>query len=311
VFNGSINQKKNDNLQVSIYDKLAEFTTNEPSYTETDKQQMPNNEFREWEDIVSPCYTAEKKCYTNYANNVPMEIKMHPTHWNSPRMGTQKSGSNYNPAGASMSSVLGGVGEISFLGNNLVKANMVLDQTEGQNGAKALLLRARITTAKVPGQLSNGLPKTDAETLSDLVNANVFGFVETNTTFVKKSYTDFTARPDSLMLYVKYTPKNSDKAVFEVLLHDAQINIESSKLPARYQNHAQGYKPVSENAIGYTRAKLSGMHSDWIRISMPIFYKDATTKPSYALLNITAGDGYSAKDGSVLIIDKIEFIYNN
>jgi hypothetical protein len=241
-----------------------------------------------------------------------MEIKMHPTHWNSPRMGTQKSGSNYNPAGASMS---GGAGVVEYSGTTVItvnKNNLVLDQTEGmQNEGVALLLRSRVTSlTSVPGQLSNGLPKTDATGLN-LLSAHLFGFVETNTTFVKKSYTDFTARPDSLMLYVKYTPKNNDKAVFEVLLHDVQINIESSKLPARYQKAPQGYKPVSENAIGYTRAKLSGTHSDWIRVSMPIFYKDATTKPSYALLNITAGDGYSAKDGSVLIIDKIEFIYNN
>jgi hypothetical protein len=41
-----------------------------------------------------------------------------------------------------------------------------------------------------------------------------------------------------------------------------------------------------------------------------IFYNPSNEIPEYLLINITAGDGYTAVNGSVLIVDKIEFIYN-
>jgi hypothetical protein len=304
VFNGSINQKKNDNLQVSIYDKLAEFTTNEPSYTETTKQQMPNNEFQDWEDLVAAKYvSADGKTNPPYTGTSPSQVRMHPTYWNSPRLGALL-GTGYNYTGAALSASSTS-GEVS--GGNFVPAKSLLDQIENTPFGYAVRLRSSIVgLVKIPGQLSNGQPKTD-----NSFSAMKTGFVDTEILkFSKKPYTVFTARPDSVVFYVQYAPQSGDKAVFEVLLHDNQTGVESSRLPAVYGD-APKYKPVSENAIGYTRAKLSGTHSDWIRISMPIFYKDATTKPSYALLNITAGDGYNPKDNSKLSIDKIEFIYNN
>ena len=310
VFNGSINQKKNDNLQVSIYDKLAEFTTNEPSYTETSKQQMPNNEFREWEDLVAAKYvSADGKTNPPYTGTSPIQVRMHPTYWNSPRLGATPGtgGHNYQ---SSFFSASGSSGEVS--GGNFVIENSLLNRIENTIFGSAVQIRSVSKPpvfgipVDIPGQLSNGQPKTDA-----LATALKTGFVDTEILkFSKKPYTRFTARPDSIVFYVQYAPQNGDKAVFELLLHDNQTGVESSRLPAVYGD-APKYKPVSENAIGYTRAKLSGTHSDWIRVSMPIFYKDATTKPSYALLNITAGDGYNYKKDSKLSIDKIEFIYNN
>jgi hypothetical protein len=314
VFNGSINQKKNDNLQVSIYDKLAEFTTNEPSYTETDKQQMPNNEFREWEDLatVVPGYVSGDGKTPPYKPTDPLEVRMHPKYWNSPRLGAALplisfGPTTYNYQGPTASST---AGEVS--GGNFVIANSLLNKIENTHFGSAVQIRSVSkppvlgAPVDIPGQLSNGQPKTDKST-----NAMKTGFVDTEILkFNKNPYTRFTARPDSIVFYVQYAPQNGDKAVFELLLHDNQTGVESSRLPAVYGD-APKYKPVSEKAIGYTRAKLSGEHSNWIRVSMPIFYKDATTKPSYALLNITAGDGYNPKDNSKLSIDKIEFIYNN
>lgn len=320
VLDGTIDDAKNANLQVSIYEKLAEFITNRKAYTETSKQQMPNNEFREWEDLATAGYVSGDGKTQTYTLNDPLAVRMHPKRWNSPRLGAALPiiGSNtiynYQSVTASGSS---GSGEVN--GSNFVSANSLLNKIENTPFGSAVQIRSFFkvletniwitvikTNVDIPGQLSNGQPKTDIVT-----SAMKTGFVDTEILkFSKEPYTIFTARPDSVVFYVQYAPQNGDKAVFELLLHDNQTGVESSRLPAVYGD-APKYKPVSENAIGYTRAKLSGTHSDWIRISMPIFYKDATTKPSYALLNITAGDGYNYKKDSKLSIDKIEFIYNN
>jgi hypothetical protein len=295
----------NPSVVLEISKDLANFATHPLGYLHVlISGGLKNMNFLEWEDIVAAGYT-------NYSASVPMEIRMHPKYWNSPRLGMQKSGDNYNPAGASMSSALGGVGELTLTGS-VNRANLVIDRVNGMDGAlSAVQLRNRITSlAKVPGQLSNGQPKTDAASLSDLINADKFGFIETNVSLPKRPYTLFKDKPDSVVFFVKYTPQGGDKAVFEVSLHASLLNDESAKLPARYQNHPQGYKPVSEHVIGYTRAKLSGMHSNWTRVSAPIFYNPSNEIPEYLLINITAGDGYTAVNGSVLIVDKIEFIYN-
>ncbi len=297
---------KNPNVTVEISKDLANFATHPLGYLHVfTSGGLKNMGFSEWEDIVAAGYT-------NYSASVPTEIRMHPKYWNSPRLGMQKSGNNYNPAGSSMSSALGGVGELTLTGS-VNKANLVIDRVNGMDGTlSAVQLRNRITSlAKVPGQLSNGQPKTDAASLSDLINADKFGFIETNVSLPKQPYTVFKDKPDSVVFFVKYTPQGGDKAVFELSLHSSLLTDESAKLPARYQNHPQGYKPVSENVIGYTRAKLSGTQSNWTRVSAPIFYNPNGGLPEYLLINITAGDGYTAVNGSVLIVDQIEFKYNN
>ena len=136
------------------------------------------------------------------------------------------------------------------------------------------------------------------------------GFSKANT-----FYMDFTGRPDSLSVWVKFIPYGTDAshpyAKVQAILHD---NV----------NYKAGYN-ASDNTGGTHHIgeaadqTITGTNNAWKRLSIPFVY-DYSTTPSYVLINIATnsypGGGNASKndkDGSSadkMYIDDIEMIYN-
>ena len=117
---------------------------------------------------------------------------------------------------------------------------------------------------------------------------------------------DFTDRPDSLAVWVKFAPSGTDSnhpyAKVEVILHD-KIDYKSGY---NASDCTGGTHKIAE-ATDMTITKTNG---SWKRLSIPFSY-GYTTTPSYALINI-ATNAYPG-GGNVndyLYIDDLEMIYN-
>lgn len=105
--------------------------------------------------------------------------------------------------------------------------------------------------------------------------------------------TALTQKPDSVAIWVKYTPVSGDVAQVKALLHTG-----SAKIPDAAQT----------NWIALAQIDIPNTVSTWTRFSAPFNYFNSTT-PQYILFVINSA-GFSAHVGSVAYFDDIELIYN-
>jgi hypothetical protein len=108
--------------------------------------------------------------------------------------------------------------------------------------------------------------------------------------------TAFIWRPDSLVGWFKFYPKEDDRAQFKVILH-----VDECKLPANgtTPNWVGMAVYVTEPGITY---------DNWTRFSVPFdYYKDDI--PQYELTVLNSGDSTIASDSSLLLADDLQLIY--
>lgn len=109
-------------------------------------------------------------------------------------------------------------------------------------------------------------------------------------------HTAFTARPDSLALWIKYWPMGTDTAQTKVILH-----VGEGSLPPTPEN--QG------NWVGYAEINVAETIEEWTRVVAPFTYF-SEGNPEYMLVNLTAGAGFFPVEGSIVRYDDLELIYN-
>ncbi len=106
----------------------------------------------------------------------------------------------------------------------------------------------------------------------------------------------FTTRPDSVVGWYKFYPRENDSAQIKVLLHRGATQIPEEGIP--------------ENWVGMAFFRSDPDTADeWTRFSVPFEYYNEDD-PEYALAIISSGNGYYPKEESILYIDDIEMIHN-
>jgi hypothetical protein len=109
-------------------------------------------------------------------------------------------------------------------------------------------------------------------------------------------HTPFTARPDSVAIWVKYTPSGTDTAQVKVILHTGAGS--QPPTPANMPNR-----------VGFAQINITGNVSSWTRYVVPFTYF-STVNPEYILVILTSGAGFEALEGSIALFDDLEMIYN-
>ena len=168
---------------------------------------------------------------------------------------------------------------------------VLFQSTDSHSGTYSAELRTdTYFWTPVNGTMTNGrvaAPTTDPED----------GYVFTDDTDGAWN-TECTDRPDSLVGWFKYTPAGTDVGKVEVLLHDGSGNGQLPDSPT----------PAGD-WIGKARYDFTGTTSAWTRFSVPFTYY-STDAPTHFLAVCAAGDSTVSTDGSVLLLDDLELIYN-
>lgn len=157
--------------------------------------------------------------------------------------------------------------------------------TDAHTGNYSVQLTNVYTLIVATGIVTNG--RIHAELNADS------GYVYTNTAN-PGWYTSYTKRPDSVVIWAKYTPQGGDTAQVKVLLHK-----NNATLPPKPQN--QG------NRIGYAQINIVGTYTNWTRFSAPFTY-NSTESPEYMLMVLTSGAGTQAIEGSTAKFDDMALI---
>ena len=169
-----------------------------------------------------------------------------------------------------------------------ITAPQVLTQDAGRNGGFC----ARLEVKSVFGIEANGI-MTNGRVHADFNPEN--GYVYTEETN-PQWYTTFTDRPDSIVGWYKYDPKNGDKGKVEVILH-----VDEGQLP---------FNGLQANIVARAKVEFTQNQLDWVRFSTPFIYWSATT-PQYVLTTIAAGDSTISENETILWVDDLELIYND
>ncbi len=124
-------------------------------------------------------------------------------------------------------------------------------------------------------------------------------------------YSPFTARPDSLSIWVKFVPHKSDTSHAKV---QAILHTNKDYISGYYQN-----SPASQKVAEASDMTITTTYNSWKRLSIPYKY-NLTSNPSFILVNISTNafpGGGNADQGSKggnnadkLYVDDIEMIYN-
>ena len=118
------------------------------------------------------------------------------------------------------------------------------------------------------------------------------GYVFTNTSDSQWN-TPLTQKPDSVVIWAKFSPLGGDTAAVKALLHTG-----FAKIP----------DPTFSNWISLAQINIPDETTTWTRFSAPFNYFNSTT-PEYVLFVLSAG-GAVATVGSTAYFDDIELIYN-
>lgn len=171
-------------------------------------------------------------------------------------------------------------------------------QVEKSTDAHSGTYSARIWSRSVIGIVANGNLTVGQVNMgsSSANDANNYNY--TNRSDAKFSEA-FTGKPDSLVVWVKYTPVTAtDQARISATIHDDYD----------YRD------PEDANATPHVVGKAEldyGKTNGWQRISIPFTYNGAATTPAYILItfttNKTPGGG---KANDEVLIDDLEMIYN-
>lgn len=166
----------------------------------------------------------------------------------------------------------------------------VISRVEGRNGGYAVKLVVKEAfLIQANGVLTNG------RVHADMNPENGFMFTQSDD---ERWYTEFSARPDSLVGWYKYNPKNGDQGKVEVLMHKGT----EGRLPTN--------QATVDNTIATARYDIVEATDEWTRFSTPFNYKSEEDS-DYILVVIAAGDSTLSKKDTELIVDDIELIYGS
>tara|TARA_B100001758_G_C18399174_1_gene607867 strand:- start:1279 stop:2217 length:939 start_codon:yes stop_codon:yes gene_type:complete len=172
----------------------------------------------------------------------------------------------------------------SFLSNTAPQ--VVFRSNDAHSGSYSLKLK----NETIFGIVANGIATTGRVHAETNPN-NAYVFTDQNNADYNQS---FTAKPDSLTGWYKYSPQGNDKADIQALLHSGYTEI-----PTNDQS----------NWIAIAKKEFSGNNSNWVRFSTPFNYLNNTT-PSFIISVVSSGDSTIAIDGSELLIDDLSLVYN-
>jgi len=160
---------------------------------------------------------------------------------------------------------------------------------DAHSGDASLELETKLTygTIVVTGTITNGRIHAEFDPQE--------GYIFTNQE-EEKWHTVCTERPDSVVIWCKYTPVDNDTAQVKVLLH-----VDEGRLPMDAEAQA--------NRIGYAQINITGTVDSWTRFSSPFIYY-SQGDPEYVLVVITSGAGTEAIVGSLALFDDMELIIN-
>ena len=68
----------------------------------------------------------------------------------------------------------------------------------------------------------------------------------------------------------------------------------------------------SEYILGRGVKNYGSTEGEWVEFEIPIEYSDPTRKPTYVIVTCASsylGDYFTGADGSVMLVDEFEFIY--
>ncbi len=105
-------------------------------------------------------------------------------------------------------------------------------------------------------------------------------------------------RPDSLVGWFKFFPTDIDRAQFKVILHNHE-----AKLPEN---------GTIDNWVGMAvyQTEPGATFDSWTRFSVPFDYYNSDI-PKFLLCVLNSGDSTASYEGSYLLADDLELIYNN
>ncbi len=160
--------------------------------------------------------------------------------------------------------------------------------TDAHNGNYSVLLKnMAVFSIVATGTITNG--RVHAEFNPDS------GYVYTDIND-ERWHTQFTARPDSLAGWYKYSPIENDRCRIRAILH-----VNEGSLPPR---NTQG------NWIADAEYNSpSEIVDTWTRFSVPFEYVSEET-PGFILIVVNSGFGTEAVEGSIAQFDDLELIYN-
>ena len=199
------------------------------------------------------------------------------------------------------------------------------DNETNFSGIRLESVKSTVSSDIVNGQITTGIARVAGPTQPNAGKVPTAGFIQTvgsipnqgkNNDEVLGNYR-FKDRPKAMKVVVQsFTPatkvNQTDKGIVEIMLHE---NINAT-LPLKTRYEVAGVvttqkveQQVGTNAIAYARLVLTDKIENEHTITIPIFWKDDSSKPNYLLANIVAGNGYDALAGTVLEIKSIEFEY--
>lgn len=183
------------------------------------------------------------------------------------------------------------------------------DKRPGTNGSYSCSIWSRkITSIVAQGNLTTGRIYASNTTATGTGNYN-YTDQDGSATINNKSnpyHMEFTGRPDSLALWVKFAPAGNDTqhpyAKVEAILHD-KVDYKSGY----NSSDCTGGSHLIAEATNMQIAKTNG---SWKRLSVPFKYGYSTV-PSFVLVNI-ATNAYpgGGNVGDYLYVDDIEMVYN-
>jgi hypothetical protein len=107
----------------------------------------------------------------------------------------------------------------------------------------------------------------------------------------------FTYRPDSMVGWYKFWPQGDDSCQVRAVLHVGEGSIPAFETTGNWVGEAHWKSP-------------SVTVTEWTRFSIPFEYFDDRT-PEYLLMICNIEEANAATEGSIVLYDDIEFIYNN
>lgn len=109
-------------------------------------------------------------------------------------------------------------------------------------------------------------------------------------------HTPLNARPDSVAVWVKYFPQAGDTAQVKVLLHNNNGSIPT-------------FTGTVDDEIAFAQINVPVGHDTWTRVAAPFTYFSQAV-PEYVLMILTAGAGLLPQEGSMVLYDDVELIYD-
>ncbi len=149
-------------------------------------------------------------------------------------------------------------------------------------------------------ELTNVLTLGTIIATGTITNGRVHADFNPNAAFIytnpddERWHTTFTGRPDSVIVWAKYTPAGTDTAQVKVLLH-----VNEGTLPITPENQM--------NRIGYAQINITGTVDTWTRFAAAFEY-DSEQNPEYILMALTSGAGITPIDGSIVLFDDLELV---